>query len=729
MTEVDSLSKDADIDIGALFASLRRNWLLIISGAAIMAVLAWIICLLITPDYRAETRILIESRESVFTRPNGEATTERPVMDPEGVKSQVEVLTSGDLLKQVADRLKLTQNEAFTSTNIKPWTRVLILLGMRNNPENLTPEERVLQILRQNLQVFNVAGSRVIVVQYTSASAQEAADIANAVADAYIGLQGAAKLQSNDDATGWLAPEIEDLRGKVRDSEKKVADYRAAQGLLTGQTNSTIAAQQLTEVTTELTRLRTNRAASEARAESVRQALASGVPVDTLPDVVASGMMQRLAERRIELNAQIADLSVTLLEGHPRIKALRSQLADLDRQINAEGRKLLASLNNEVNAAKLREDELNRELNRVKAQAAQAGAQEVELRALEREAAAQRQLLETYLTRYREAASRTDRNYVPADARIFSRADAPAVPYYPKILPIVSATFVAGLLILSIFVLLRELFSGRAFVTADGRRIASVEEIEMPVIEAATDMAFVPPSENELEGSHRPVRHWTSPFMTEALVEIDQNAPAVPENPNGVRAVADRLVANKLKRVIAVSPEGDTASAGTVRLLRELADRGKRAILIDMTAYGTLGRTMLDGGNRAGITELLAGERRFNDVIHTDHYSQAHVMPLGKVEPESAMRSADRLPYILDALETVYDFVVVECGPSTSRQIRRIADGPALVIMNIVDPDDNTVVMAALDMDQGGYEDVIILMDNPAHAAAASSSETPRPTA
>lgn len=217
--------------------------------------------------------------------------------------------------------------------------------------------------------------------------------------------------------------------------------------------------------------------------------------------------------------------------------------------------------------------------------------------------------------------------------------------------------------------------------------------------------------------------------MTEALVEIDQNAPAVPENPNGVKAVADRLVANKLKRVIAVSPEGDAASAGTVRLLRELADRGKRAILIDMTAYGTLGRTMLDGSNRAGITELLAGERRFNDVIHTDHYSQAHVMPLGKVEPESAMRSADRLPYILDALETVYDFVVVECGPSTSRQIRRIADGPALVIMNIVDPDDNTVVMAALDMDQGGYEDVIILMDNPAHAAAASSSETPRPTA
>jgi len=358
MSEVDSQPSDADIDIGALFTSLRRNWLLILGGAAIMAVLAWLLCLLITPDYRAETRILIETRESVFTRPNGETTAERPLMDPEGVRSQVEVMTSGDLLKQVSDKLKLTENPAFTSINIKPWTRVLILLGMRNNPENLTPQELVLQKLRQNLQVFNVTGSRVIVVQYTSPDAREAADIANAVADAYIALQEAAKLQSNDDATGWLAPEIEDLRGKVREAEKKVADYRASQGLLTGQANSTIATQQLSEVASELSRVRASRAASEARAQSVRQALSAGISVDTLPDVVASGMMQRLAERRIELNSQIADLSVTLLEGHPRIKALRSQLADLDRQIGAEGSKLLTSLNNEVNAAKLRKNSI-----------------------------------------------------------------------------------------------------------------------------------------------------------------------------------------------------------------------------------------------------------------------------------------------------------------------------------------------------------------------------------
>lgn len=730
MAEVDPLSRDADIDIGALFSSLRRHWLFIVVGALLMAALAWAICLLLTPDYRAEARLMIEARESIYTRPNGETSAERPLFDAEGVKSQVEVFSSGDLLKKVSDELKLTSNEAFTTTEVKPWTRVLIMLGMRTDPERLTPEERVLQKLRKNMQVFAVTASRVIVVQYTSANPETARNVANALADQYILFQQAAKLESNDDATGWLAPEIDDLRNRVRDAEKKVADYRASRGLLTGQSNSTIATQQLSEVSTELTRVRTNRASAEAKAESIRKALASGAPIDTLPDVLASGMMQRLAERRIQLNAQIADLSTTLLDGHPRIKALRSQLADLDQQIRNEGRKLVASLDNEVSAAKLREDELNRELNRVKAQAAQAGDQEVELRALEREAAAQRQLLETYLTRYREAASRTDRNYVPVDARVFSSAETPAVPYYPMILPIVGSTFVAGLLLLSIFVLLRELFSGRAFITAGGQRAAAVEEIEMPVIAAAAEAAAVPPSRAEggdavsEETIVAPRRSWRMPLTAKPTVsgtrKSVEESPMIKQretkqrNPNGVEAVADLLASGKEKRIVVVSPEGDKASAGAVRLLREFADRGKRAILVDMTAQGTAGLAMLDGTHLPGITELLSGERRFNEVIHSDRFSQAHVVPLGEADPEIAMRSADRLPLILDALETVYDFVVVECGPSSSEQIGRIADGPASVVMSIVDPDDKGVALAALDLDQGGYEDVVILMDETA---------------
>lgn len=706
-----AMTRDADIDVGALFASLRRNALFIIAGAVVMAALAWAICLLATPDYRAETRILIETRESIYTRPNGETATERPLLDPEGVKSQVEVVTSTDILKRVADQLNLITDPNFSSAHMGSLGHALVLLGLRNNPANLTAEERVLRVMRRNLQVFNVSGSRVIVVQYTAPDAKMAANVSNAIADAYIAQQSAAKLQSNDDATGWLAPEIEDLSKRVRDAEAKVAQYRASSDLLTGQGNATIAAQQLSEISTELSRVKANRSATEAKASSIRKALASGTPIDTLQDVMASGLMQRLSERRVQLNAEIADLSATLLEGHPRIKSLRSQLADLDQQIRSEGRKILTSFENEVAAAQAREQDLLRELNGTKAQAARAGDEEVELRALEREAAAQRELLQTYMSRYREAASRTDRNYVPADARVFSRADAPSEPYFPLTLPIVSATFVAGLLLLSIATLLIELFSGRAFVAVNGDAMPDAEEIEMPVVTAARQAAEAPPA------PEKPVNLTVSASNIQndhaqrnaAYEQKNTLAHKRDEDPNSVSAIVTQLIGSDSARALVVSPEGDAGSITTITLARLLADRKRRIILIDMTGSGAVGHSMLDGDIKHGITELLSGDKKFTDTIHSDRYSDAHIMPLGIGDPEYSMRSVDRLPIILNALETAYDIVLIECGASTANQIRRLAGDTGQIILSIVDPESALVAQAALDLDQHGFDDVLIM--------------------
>ncbi|RWH33822.1 MAG: chain-length determining protein, partial [Mesorhizobium sp.] len=151
---------------------------------------------------------------------------------------------------------------------------------------------------------------------------------------------------------------------------------------------------------------------------------------------------QRLRERQVELKTNIADLSTSLLDNHPRIRALRSQLADLDRQIRNEAEKIMKGLMTQAQTAQARENQLVADVNTLKAASARAGDQQVELDALQREATAQRQLLESYLTRYREASSRKDSNYLPVDARVFSRAVAPSEPYFPKILPITGAAFV-----------------------------------------------------------------------------------------------------------------------------------------------------------------------------------------------------------------------------------------------------------------------------------------------
>ncbi|MBZ9657261.1 GumC family protein [Phyllobacterium lublinensis] len=700
MSRVNSVGSDVDIDVGALFASLWQNRVRIMLGSLGLALLAFLVLSLVSPRYRAETRILIETRESVFTRPaNQQQSDERPILDQEGIKSQVELIGSSDLLKRVITKLDLGNNEEFAA-DARPsfLSRLFGAAGIGKPMDTATRDDYILRALRERLLVYSVQNSRVIVIQFSSKDPALAASVPNAIADEYIATQQASKSQSNADATEWLQPEIADLSKRVKEAEAKVAAYRSSSDLLIGQNNAVLATQQLSELSSELSRVRANRAASEARAESVRSALAKGAAVETLPDVIASPLIQRLRERQVQLNNDIADLSASLLSGHPRIRALRSQLADLNQQIRLEARKVLGSLENEAQTARLREAELTRSLNQLKAQSSKAGEEEVELRALEREATAQRQLLESYLTRYREASSRTDRGYLPADARIFSRADKPIEPYFPKIIPMTIAAFAASLLLLSIGTLLSALFSGRALRSAStpARSFDEVREtlpVDAPVDAVASDASYRQPLVQEPAASSEDA---VIPALEETPAVDDQiEAPLVEPDHSGIANVADRLMASGAARAVVVSPEGDEASALTILLVRELADRGVRVILIDMTGSGEIGGSMLDDRNLAGITNLLVSDKHFSDVIHPDHYSEAEVIPLGNHDPVKAMQSVGRLPMILNALQSAYDLVVIDSGPATATELRPLlADGTELVLA-LVDPNDHDVAATA----------------------------------
>jgi uncharacterized protein involved in exopolysaccharide biosynthesis/Mrp family chromosome partitioning ATPase len=689
MPGIQSTANDVDVDLGALFSSLARRWPRILLVAIVVTALALAFAWLATPKYKGETRILIETQESVFTQPNPASNANSPMLDEEGVTSQVQVISSTEVLKKVARQLDLASRDEFNNGgHLGPLGRVMVLTGLKSDPSEIPADERVLQAMRDKLQVYRVEKSRVIVIDFSSADPKLAAAVPNAIAETYIAVQKDAKLESNSDATSWLAPEIKDLTKRVKDAEAKVADYRAHSDLFLGDNNSALITQQLSQMATELSRVRADRAAAEAKALSVKAALAGGGSLDALPDVLSSGLIQRLREQQVQLKANIAQLSTTLLPNHPRIKALNSQLADLNRQTRAEAEKILAGLNTEADTAKLREQQLLADLNETKAESSRAGKQEVELRALQREAAAQRDLLESYLTRYREASSRRDRNYLPVDARIFSRATVPAVPYFPKRVPIVLAAFIASLLVMAVITLLQELFSGRAMRPAAGAAVGPVIEVAMPRAPSRRGEPGLAPASTLAEGE---------PATAAGLPEIS------------IERAAERLIAGGASRAIFVSPEGDEAAAASVLVAREVADAGLRVLLLDLTASGAASAPMLESNSYPGITNLLAAEAQFTDVIHIDLYSDCHVMPVGTADPERAMRAVDRLPIILNSLTTAYDVVVVECGPAEAASIRRLMSDGAEVLVSVIGSDGANVAETAAALEASGYGDLILV--------------------
>lgn len=723
MSSVSNGHQDVDIDLAQLFRAVWKRKGRILAATALVGCLAFVGASMMSPKYSSEARILIEPREPNFTtQTNVQAPTE-PLSDELNIVSQVQLLQSVDLIKQVARDLKLYELEEFDpDTNPSAVSDLLVMLGLKKNPLDMAPEERVLKAFQEKLQVYQVEKSRVIGIQFTSKDPKLAAAVPNAMANVYRSLQSGAKLDSNSEAARWLEPEIANLREKVREAENKVAEYRGNADLMQVSETTNFSSQQLSDISAELARVRGERADAEAKAENVRNAIKAGKSTDTLVAITGNEAIQRLKASESEIRGKIADLSTTLLDGHPQMKALRSQLVGIREQITSESTKIAAGLENDANVARSRETQLIQQLNTVKADSARAGTDEVGLKALEREATAQRQLLETYLARYREATTRLDKGASPADARVISSAVEPHEASFPKVIPITIVAALATFVLSAVIVMLSELFSGRALRPVGPVLRGEGESANELAVETANERsaAAVPaPRAVAAAPAHTLPASLLSVEPDEDLAEAMEETLELREQPRpepedqdefSVESVAKYLIGSQARIAFAISPSGDDGSTATVMLARELDERGRKVVVIDMTGSACPTWLMAARKDLPGITDLLCGAAPFSETIHPDRLSGADVIPQGNSDVRQAMRGADRLSMIADALADAYDLVLVECGPANAESVARLSrNGAHEIILSAPKPDEQELVEIMAAFEQVGYSDLVLM--------------------
>ncbi|EPR19865.1 chain-length determining protein [Agrobacterium sp. TS43] len=748
--------RDVDIDLAQLVAAIWQRKGRIAAITLLAGGAAFVISSMMSPAYKGEARVLIESRAASFGASQQSNAPAEPVLDELTVSSQVQILQSVDLIKQVAKDMKLYELDEFDpEAHPSLISQLLVAVGVKKDPLQVLPEERVLKAFREKLQVYQVESSRVITVEFSSQDPKLAAAIPNEMMKAYIALQSGAKLDTSTEAARWLEPEIANLREKVREADRKVADYRASSDLLSAGQGETLATRQLGDISTELGRIRGERANAEARAEGVRSALASGRPLDTFPDVVGSPTIQRLKENETTIRSQISDLSSSLLEGHPRIRALRNQLDGIQRQIQEETRKVLASLENEANVSRLRERQLVQQLNMLKSESVRAGEQQVGLNDLEREASAQRQLLETYLARYREATSRAGSvDSTPADARVISTAVEPREPYFPKTGAITIVVTLAAFLLSCIVVMLVELFTGRALKPMGRNQVPPLSDPPSPSRAPADPDKTTDVPEQSVAARHETIQPAARAMPVAAYQPVAEEEerhlpavaaaaamPALPvedvaaakeeameeevdtDDDFSIDAVAGFLATRLAKPVAAiVSPAGDSGSTTSVMLARALSEMGRSVVLVDMTASACPTRLMAPEAGLPGVMDLLAGAAAFGETIHGDRLSDAHIVPRGNAQPREAMRAIDRLTMILGALSDAYDTVLVECGAvqisSLGKMLRNL---PAEIIVSVPGKDSELLEKTLGELVAEGYEQALPMtgMRKPDHLSAA----------
>jgi len=629
---------DMRMDVGALIAAVLSRGLRILLVTVLLLVASAAVLLFIPKSYESSASLLVEPRSNIYTRAAMDVTSGGNAVNTEALmSSQIELIKSRDLLLEVVDSENLRSVPEFSNAGFSPIGFVLRLIG--RGPEQRSVDETVLGNLADRMTVIRERDSAVISIYVRSTDAELAARIANAIAAAHVKRRGAQSLTDTADATVWLQEEIDKLRPKVSAAETAVANYKVENDLFVGANSIPVTDQQLTVVATQIAEAQQRKNDAQARSQVIRGLLDKGQSLDGVNDVRNSVVIQGLLETKANLQAELAQKSTTLLSNHPTIKALKAQIGELNKQITSEADRVADSLEAEAKVEADLEQRLRDDLTRAKLTAGDATKGGVTLDSLEREAKAQRDLLENYLARYSDATSRTASNSALPDVRIVSEAAPSVEPASPKIPLILGAVGFVALALQVGAILFGELMSGRALTertrAAGPEREDHVYDAELARIDSdLADEAI----DDELEHA---VESGIAPPPAAARRADDDLA-----------QLSAAVTTHQLRTVLLASLDGGQETLAVMdRLLEDALMSDLSAVVVDAGSGET--------SALLGLTDLAAEQADYGDVMQRAGDNLAEV-PWGRLP--SLDRRSSRPSTLIEALADIYHVVIVDTG-------------------------------------------------------------------
>lgn len=707
-----------EIDAAWVLQTLRRRKWAVAAPTVAATGLAFFLLLLVPSRYSATTEVMLDTAQQQVV--NIQAVLTDALPDQEAVDSQVEVFRSRGVAEKVITALDLESDPEFNEalapdSGLKAFVKsvrsiVDTLKGAvagtepRPLPEDIRRAQQranVIDAFLENLSVRLKAQSRVLQVTYTAEDPVKAWQIANKLAEVYLVDQLDAKYEAARRATQWLTEKIADLRIDVTDKEQAVAHYRKQAGLLVGTDGNTLISQQISELSAQLIVARTARAEAEAKLGQVRRLVQLQGGAGAAADVLDSPIIQALVEQESTVKREAAALTDEFGDRHPRMISARAALREIQGKIAAEVGKIVQKLENDVGVARAREIALQDSLEQLKARMAQSNTAEVQLRALERDAAAERTMLETFLSRYEETSAQTDSAVQQSGARVISRADVPDNPSYPPRSLIVMTVFLIAGILSVLAVLAIEQFD---------RGYRSGEQVERGLGRRSLGLVPVVRSSRGQQPEAFLLKNPTSMFG-EAVRSVFTSVLLAPEGP------APRTIL-----ITSAQPhEGKTTLAVCLARMRGLS--GKRTVIVETDLRRPAVHRKLEVPRTPGLVEVLTGEMSLEQALHRDEHSGAYVIPAGRVTTDPAeLLSSAGMRDLIDELARTFDLVILDSPPviavSDPRLLAPQVDATILVVRWAQTPRDVAGLAAKQIEESGGrlIGVVLSMVDSKKHA-------------
>ena len=429
-----------------ILGRLWRGSGFIVLGALFMVSAAVALLGLLPPRYTSSIQILVDPSDLRVIENDVNARQPQADSGVSIAESQVRVIQSDNVLRRVIAKLHLDQDDEFvlpdSANPVVNWVKGA--LGMLPPAASRDPVNIALDTLQNRLSVRRAERTFVIDVSVQSRDPEKAAQVANAIGDAYFAEEAAARTDTARRASDALAGRLNSLKRDVEQAEGAVVRYREDHKLV-ASSGRLLTDQQLGDLNQQLVTASIKTAEAKSRLDQARR-MRSSDPSTALPEMLQSLEMQALRQQYATLSRNTAELATRLGERHPAMAEQYAQQRDLQRLIQREKERIIETTQKDYDRAAASEAAIRSSLDRVKTETTTSDRAYVGLRELERTLESRRGVYEAYLKRAREASEQERLN--TTNVRIISVA-TPArqrtFPPSPKI--VLPVALMLGLLL------------------------------------------------------------------------------------------------------------------------------------------------------------------------------------------------------------------------------------------------------------------------------------------
>jgi polysaccharide biosynthesis transport protein len=667
---------------------LRRQYRVIVIATALMLAVGAVYVVTAQSSYTANASMIIDSKRIQLFQQQS-MFSDMPV-DSGAVESQVEILKSDTIALAVIKKLNLIDDPEFTGPGggiLGTLLNLPALFGSDGPRSEFALTRQAVRSLQSRLTVRRVGLTYVIEIGFRSTDPERAAQIANAVADAYIDDQLESKFQAARRAGVWLQDRLRELREQASAAEGAVVAFKNSNNMVDAG-GRTINEQQLAELNSQLVLAQSQTAEARARFDRVEAVLKSNSPEATVSATVAdtlkNDVITKLRSQYLELSRREADWSGRYGTKHLAVINLRNQIHELQNSIRDELQRIAETYKSDYEIAKQRESSVQKQLDDAVSQSQVTNKAQVMLRELESNAQTYRALYDNFLQRYMESVQQ--QSFPITEARVISPASRPLSPSHPRTRLALLLSAMIGLAFGIAAGAWRD-FADRVFRTRN--QVEDLLRTEciaiVPMVKKAATQEVEPLSKARAVDRIQKPQSVESPLgKTLKLLRPDQQIieaksgiySIIQEEPFSAFAEAIRSikVAIDLERTgvgakiigLTSSLPNEGKSSVAMATARLAAQSGAKTLLIDCDLKNpTLSRSLAPKPT-GGLLDLLRGHGQLDKIKWIDPVTGMDFIPAStkvRLPNSSEFLASPQARQLFETLRSNYDYIFVDFAP------------------------------------------------------------------